>query len=62
MLCPYCEVEITIRAIDAEDGFCPECGAAIDPSLIFSDADEDVSEDPLDDDDVLLGGGFNVPK
>ena len=50
MLCPYCEVEISISAIDAEDGFCPECGAAIDPSLIFAD-EEDV-EDPLLDDDL----------
>jgi len=50
MLCPYCEMEISISAIDAEDGFCPECGTAIDPSLIFAD-EEDV-EDPLLDDDL----------
>jgi len=55
MLCPYCEVEITIRAIDAEDGFCPECGAAIDPALIFADTEEDALDDPILDDDDDLG-------
>jgi len=44
MICPYCEVEITMSQVDAEDGYCPECGSAITPSTIFMDQEE------LDDD------------
>ena len=53
MICPYCEMDISISAIDAEDGFCPECGAAIDPALILPSEDETV-DDILDDDDDLI--------
>ena len=51
MICPYCEVEITMHQVDAEDGYCPECGAAITPSTIFMDQEEDLDDDldELDD-------------
>ena len=52
MICPYCEVEITTSQVDAEDGYCPECGSAITPSTIFMDQDDDVLDD-LDDLDEL---------
>ena len=51
MLCPYCEVEISIRDVDAEDGYCPECGAVITPSSIFQDEEELSDIDILDEDD-----------
>ncbi len=60
MICPYCEVEISMTAVDAEDGCCPECGMMLTPSTIFVDEDDDLFEgevdgvedlDDLDDDD-----------
>ena len=27
MFCPYCDIEINEKQIEAEDGCCPECGA-----------------------------------
>jgi Zn-finger nucleic acid-binding protein len=47
MICPYCEVEITMSQVDAEDGYCPECGSAITPSTIFMDQEE--IDDELED-------------
>jgi len=52
MICPYCEVEITMSQVDAEDGYCPECGSAITPSTIFMDQ-EDPEDDELDDIDTF---------
>ena len=49
MICPYCEVEITMSAVDAEDGYCPECGTIIAASTIFQ---EDVVEDDVELDDI----------
>ncbi len=57
--CPYCDCDISIDAIEAEDGCCPECGATIGASALFvdADADEDEYEDEygMDDDfdDIL---------
>ena len=47
MLCPYCEVEISMSAVDAEDGYCPECGVFIAASSIFLDEEEE--DDDFDD-------------
>ena len=53
MLCPYCDVEISMSAVDAEDGFCPECGAVISSSSIFASVEElDEDDLALDDDDL----------
>lgn len=53
MLCPYCEVEITMSQVDAEDGYCPECGTIIAASAIFdNEEDEDELDDDLDLDDL----------
>jgi len=41
MKCPYCEVEITMSQVDAEDGYCPECGAVITAAAIFDEHEED---------------------
>lgn len=52
MICPYCEVEISMSAVDAEDGYCPECGTIIAATTIFQEDDEDDEDlDMLDDDD-----------
>lgn len=42
--CPYCNMEISMSAVEAEDGFCPECGAVITSSSILVD-----NEDEFDD-------------
>ena len=54
MICPYCEVEISMSAVDAEDGFCPECGAAIAPSSILPSEDDMLEDDMLEDDEEIL--------
>jgi transcription initiation factor TFIIIB Brf1 subunit/transcription initiation factor TFIIB len=48
MICPYCEVEISMSAVDAEDGYCPECGVLIAATSIFQDGEDEHSDD-LDD-------------
>ncbi len=47
--CPYCEVEVRMEAVDNEGGACPECGAMITGSLLFSNAGNDYDEDETDD-------------
>ncbi|MBN1863980.1 MAG: hypothetical protein JW808_03675 [Victivallales bacterium] len=49
MICPYCEVEISLTAVDAEDGCCPECGMMLTPSTIFADEDDDLFDDGVDE-------------
>ena len=45
MICPYCEVEITMSQVDAEDGYCPECGSIMAASAIFLDNEEELDEE-----------------
>lgn len=47
--CPYCNMEISMSSLEAEDGYCPECGAVITASTIFEEEDEDLDE--LDNDE-----------
>ncbi len=42
--CPYCNMEISMSAVEAEDGYCPECGSVITSSSILVDNDDDVDE------------------
>ena len=52
--CPYCEVEISMDAVDREAGNCPECGALITGSLLFDDgesAEREEDDDEFEDDD-----------
>lgn len=54
-ICPYCNIDVNESRIEAEDGCCPECGAFITVSSLFSHED-DVLDDDLDldlDDDEL---------
>ena len=58
--CPYCTMEISLSAVEAEDGYCPECGAVITSSSIMSDNEDDFDDlegetepvDSVDDIDV----------
>ena len=29
LICPYCDIEISEKLVEAEDGCCPECGTLI---------------------------------
>ena len=42
--CPYCNVEVRESEIEAEDGCCPECGAAIGAVSSFLDDPDDMDE------------------
>jgi hypothetical protein len=42
-------MEISLSAVEAEDGYCPECGAVITSSSIITDKDDDF--DDLDGED-----------
>ena len=57
MFCPYCDIEINEKQIEAEDGCCPECGAFISASTVVNEEDDDYDEYGddacLDDEDDL---------
>ena len=35
--CPYCQSKVRMSDVELNDGACPECGAPITGSLLFSD-------------------------
>ncbi len=35
--CPYCQSKVRMSDVEMNDGACPECGAPITGSLLFSD-------------------------
>jgi hypothetical protein len=37
-------MEISLSAVEAEDGYCPECGAVITSSSIMTDKEDDFDE------------------
>lgn len=54
MICPYCDMEINEKQMEAEDGCCPECGAVITAGNVLSDGDDefyDEDEDAFGDED-----------
>lgn len=54
MICPYCDIEINEKLVEAEDGCCPECGALITASTVINEEDEefyDGEDGELGDDD-----------
>lgn len=54
LICPYCDIEITDSSVESEDGCCPECGAVIGASSIFSDVEDyEEEENPLEEEDDL---------
>ena len=67
-ICPYCNIEVSESAIEAEDGCCPECGSVISASSSFlgedPDYDDELENDDLydefdDDDDIFDRGDFD---
>lgn len=52
MICPYCDIEINEKLVEAEDGCCPECGALITATTVLGEEDDyyDDFEDGFDDD------------
>ena len=68
-ICPYCNIEVSESAIEAEDGCCPECGSVISASSSFlgedRDYDDDLENDDLyddfdeDDDDIFERDEFD---
>jgi hypothetical protein len=67
-ICPYCAIDINESAIEAEDGCCPECGAALPMRSLYDDDDiDDYDEfdeyDEFDDEDDFFDeyadGGYD---
>ena len=65
-ICPYCNIEVSESAIEAEDGCCPECGSVISASSSFlgedpSEFDDGINDDELDEeeDDIFERGEFD---
>ena len=41
LICPYCDIEISEKLVEAEDGCCPECGTLITATSVAADDDEE---------------------
>ncbi|HBM17479.1 MAG TPA: hypothetical protein DD381_14215 [Lentisphaeria bacterium] len=48
LVCPYCDSEVKLSQVEAEEGCCPECGSAISTDAAYTD-DYDDDQDGLDD-------------
>ena len=46
-ICPYCDIEVSESAIEAEDGCCPECGAVLTMSSIWDDDEVELEEEDV---------------
>ncbi len=55
MICPYCDMEINEKQMEAEDGCCPECGVLITAGNVLSDGEDD---EFFDEDDEFGDGEF----
>ncbi|MBO4631330.1 MAG: hypothetical protein J5858_05350 [Lentisphaeria bacterium] len=44
LICPYCDIEISEKLVEAEDGCCPECGTLITATSVAADDDEEGDE------------------
>ena len=44
LICPYCDIEISEKLVEAEDGCCPECGTLITATAVADGYDEDGDE------------------
>ena len=53
MICPYCDIEINEKQLEAEDGCCPECGALITVNTVITQDEDDEYDDEFDDDDFI---------
>lgn len=50
-ICPYCDIEVSESSIEAEDGCCPECGAALTVNSLWEgdDEDEELEDESFDE-------------
>ena len=61
VVCPYCDAEVKVSLVEAEEGCCPECGAMITPSTIFGRSnDGDIYDVDDDDDDDEVSGNSDL--
>lgn len=51
MICPYCDMEINEKQMEAEDGCCPECGALITAGTVINEGEDEDDEDFFEDDE-----------
>lgn len=51
LICPYCDSEVKLSQIEAEEGCCPECGSAISTDAVYNDNYDDDDDDFDDIDD-----------
>lgn len=55
IICPYCDIEISEKLVEAEDGCCPECGTSITARNVIEEPEEDIYakefEDSMEDED-----------
>ncbi len=49
LICPYCDIEISEKLVEAEDGCCPECGTLITANSVVDEYDEDEYDDEFSD-------------
>jgi hypothetical protein len=54
-ICPYCDIEVSESSIEAEDGCCPECGAALTASSLW---DGEGGDDDFEEEDELFNEDF----
>ena len=52
-ICPYCNIEVSESAIEAEDGCCTECGSVISASSSFLGEDPSEFDDGINDDELF---------
>ncbi len=50
LICPYCDSEVKISMVEAEEGCCPDCGSTISTAATCNSYNDDYEESELDDD------------
>ena len=54
LICPYCDIEISEKLVEAEDGCCPECGTLITARSVadqLDGEDDDYGNDIYEEDE-----------
>ena len=49
--CPHCDCKVSLRDVEKEEGFCPECGQPLLVSNILDDYDGDDEDEDIDSTD-----------
>lgn len=58
MICPYCDMEINEKQMEAEDGCCPECGALITAGNVLSEDDDFYADDEFSGEDEFSDDAY----